>query len=139
MAHAPPVARMAVAKLKLWDNGSTLRISIDGPADLVTFVKENASEWTKHANINFSWVAVGAPTDVRVQVDASAAGGGQSYIGTDARGIEEGEYTMELHLPARGGKSNRTTVLHEFGHMLGLHHEHQALRGTQGGASAIFF
>ncbi len=47
-------------------------------------------------------------------------GGSWSYIGTDATRLPLESFTMNL------GFIDRTTVLHEFGHALGLIHEHQS-------------
>ena len=48
------------------------------------------------------------------------SGGSWSYIGTDALHIPKESKTMNL------GFIDRSTVMHEFGHALGLIHEHQS-------------
>ena len=48
------------------------------------------------------------------------AGGSWSYIGTDAATIPKESFTMNL------GFVDRSTILHEFGHSIGLIHEHQS-------------
>ena len=50
----------------------------------------------------------------------SYPGGSWSYIGADAATIPKESFTMNL------GFVDRSTVLHEFGHSLGLIHEHQS-------------
>ena len=47
-------------------------------------------------------------------------GGSWSYIGTDAATIPKESFTMNL------GFVDRPTILHEFGHSIGLIHEHQS-------------
>ncbi len=47
-------------------------------------------------------------------------GGSWSYLGTDATSIPLESFTMNL------GFVDRPTILHEFGHSLGLIHEHQS-------------
>ena len=56
--------------------------------------------------------------DIRINFDIYA--GSWSYLGTDAKTIPYNEATMNF------GWFNISTVLHEFGHMLGLIHEHQS-------------
>ena len=46
--------------------------------------------------------------------------GSWSYLGTDATRVPKESFTMNL------GFVDRPTVLHEFGHSLGLIHEHQS-------------
>ena len=50
----------------------------------------------------------------------STAGGSWSYIGTDASRIPLESFSMNL------GFVDQSTVMHEFGHALGLIHEHQS-------------
>ena len=51
---------------------------------------------------------------------SSAGQGSWSYLGTDAARVPKECFTMNL------GFVDRPTVLHEFGHSLGLIHEHQS-------------
>ena len=102
---------------KLWQVGSTVRIRfLDGDATVQQKVKTIASEWTKHANIRFEFVGSG-DADVRIKFDTK--NGSWSYLGTDALAIPNDHETMNL------GFLDRRTVLHEFGHVLGLIEEHQ--------------
>ena len=50
----------------------------------------------------------------------STGQGSWSYLGTDATRVPKESFTMNL------GFVDRSTVLHEFGHSLGLIHEHQS-------------
>ena len=102
---------------KLWQVGSTIRIRFfDGDAATHEQVKSIASEWTKHANIRFEFVSTG---DAEVRVKFDKYNGSWSYLGTDALGIPKDRQTMNL------GFLDRRTILHEFGHVLGLIEEHQ--------------
>ena len=68
-------------------------------------------------NLNFVFVPSGQPADITITFDASS--GSWSYIGTDALLIPQGSATMNL------GWFDVATTMHEFGHVLGMVHEHQ--------------
>ncbi len=112
----PDKARSGV-RGKLWQVGSTIRIRfLDGDRSTHEKVKVIASEWTKHANIRFDFVNSGN-AEVRIKFDKRL--GSWSYLGTDALGVPKDSQTMNL------GFLDRHSVLHEFGHVLGLIEEHQ--------------
>lgn len=49
-----------------------------------------------------------------------------SLVGTAAESADADEHTMSLNLSSKRHPSRyRRTILHEFGHALGLKHEHQ--------------
>jgi len=102
---------------KLWINGSTLRIRFMGgtPAQQ-QIVREHAPKWTRHANLRFEFSD--AP-DAEIRVAFDPNDGAWSYVGTDNRGIPQDQPTMNL------GWQDEAVVLHEFGHAIGLAHEHQ--------------
>lgn len=106
---------------KQWPNGSLLKIRfLDGTAQQRDMVKEIALEWTRHANLDFDFVD--DPTaDVRVTFDAND--GAWSYVGTDNQSIPLHAATLNL------GWQDEAVILHEFGHMIGLSHEHQNPQG----------
>ena len=70
--------------------------------------------------LNLKFVDKKAPADVRISFDSG--GGSWSLVGTDCL-EEKNEPTMNF------GWFDVATVIHEFGHMLGLIHEHQNPRG----------
>ena len=76
-----------------------------------------ASEWSNYCAVQFKQVFTAAESDIRVDFQKS---GSWSYIGADAIHIPKESQTMNL------GFIDRGTVLHEFGHTLGLIHEHQS-------------
>lgn len=108
-------------KRKQWVNGSTLTVRfMDGTLSQQNMVKECASLWTEHANLNFEF------TDdprAKIRVTFDPNGGAWSYIGTDNLQIPLHAATLNL------GWLDKGVILHEFGHMIGLGHEHQSPHG----------
>lgn len=110
-------ARQLSARGKSWDNGDTIDIHFkDGTDNMKRLVKTWSEEWLQHANLKFRWGVSRNNSDIRISFSKSGA---YSYIGTDATRIDNRDETMNF------GWVDRATVLHEFGHMLGLKHEHQ--------------
>jgi len=115
-AQRPDKAR-DTGREKLWQAGSIVRIRfLDGDAKTHEMVKATAVEWTKYANLHFQFTTSG---DAEVRVKFNKSNGSWAYRGTDALGIPKDHETMNLGFP------DRRTVLHEFGHVLGLIEEHQ--------------
>jgi Astacin (Peptidase family M12A)/Bacterial pre-peptidase C-terminal domain len=102
---------------KLWMNGSTLRVKfLGGTAAQQAKAKEQAQWWTAFANLTFDFN--NAP-DAEIRISFDPDDGAWSYIGTDNRGIPTNQATMNL------GFMDGGTAGHEFGHAIGLAHEHQ--------------
>jgi serralysin len=121
--------RAAILKNSRWQPGDVISIRfLDGDPALQDRVRKVAKEWTKIANLTFDFVD-GAPSDIRI---AFAPGKGSwSYIGTVCRNIPEPQPTMNYGwLTAESDDAElRRVVLHEFGHAIGLIHEHQNPKG----------
>ncbi|MBT9487873.1 MAG: peptidase [Rubrivivax sp.] len=102
---------------KAWMNGSTLHVRfIGGSAAQRAKAQEQAGWWTAVANL--SLVFDNTPgAEIRISFDAND--GAWSYVGTDCRDIPLNEATMNL------GFLDGGTSAHEWGHALGLAHEHQ--------------
>jgi len=99
-----------------WTNGSALKVRfIGGTAEQHAVVKRFAPQWTEFANLRFEFDGA-ADAPIRI---AFADDGAWSYIGTDARSIPANQSTMNF------GWLDEAVVLHEFGHAIGLAHEHQ--------------
>jgi hypothetical protein len=102
---------------KAWMNGSTLQVRfMGGTAAQRTLVQEQAGWWTQHANLKFNFNNA-SNAEIRISFDPND--GAWSYVGTDAQGIPLNEATMNL------GFMDGGTTGHEFGHAIGLSHEHQ--------------
>lgn len=102
---------------KLWINGSTLRVRfLDGTAQEQAVAREQAAWWTAHANLHFDF---NNALDAEIRIAFDPGDGAWSYIGTDAKSIPQDQPTMNL------GFLDGGTAGHEFGHAIGLGHEHQ--------------
>jgi hypothetical protein len=115
----------AVERLKLWDNGRTLKVTfLDGDAATRQRIAAVAAEWEQHCNLKLAF-GVHARADLRITL---LGRGYASVVGTDARSTRADLPTMRLG-GFGSGTSDREVqrvVLHEFGHALGMIHEHQS-------------
>ena len=106
---------------KTWMNGTTLRVRfIGGSTAARAKAKKQALWWTEHANLHFEF---GDAADAEIRVTFDENDGAWSYVGTDNRGIPLDQPTMNL------GFLDGGTAAHEFGHAIGLAHEHQNPQG----------
>ncbi|PJZ44123.1 M12 family metallopeptidase [Leptospira brenneri] len=120
----PIVATRSVeVKGTRWKNGKIIRILFLGgtKAERQT-VRQFAVEWTRYANLTFEFFDSvsqlrGQKSDIRI--DFVQGDGANSAIGNEAEYFEQNERTMNLEWV------DKSTILHEFGHALGLDHEHQ--------------
>lgn len=101
----------------------------DGTPEAQARVREVAVQWTQYANLDFEFLA---PHERREAIDIGVSFAGEGYysaIGTRSRDkTERGKPSMMLggldRLVSRDGEEFQRVVLHEFGHALGLYHEH---------------
>ena len=117
-ARGPAGRMQAISPIgKTWMNGSTLRVRFMGgtPAQQAV-AREQAGWWMQVANLKFDFN--NAP-DAELRISFDPNDGAWSYVGTDCRGIPSNEATMNL------GFLDGGTAAHEFGHAIGLAHEHQ--------------
>jgi hypothetical protein len=109
--------RAAFEWAKLWPLGQNLRVSFIGGTEAQrNIVKQFAPQWSDHANIKFVF---GNDANAEIRIAFVPGDGAWSYLGTDCKSIPVGQPTMNL------GWQDEGVVLHEFGHALGLIHEHQ--------------
>jgi len=85
-------------------------------------------EWAHHTPALRFNIVDGKTGDIRISDDEGLKGN-WSAIGTQARHIDEDQPTMHLDR-TDDSKKFRSTALHEFGHALGLLHEHQHPQNT---------
>lgn len=117
--------RAAFEVKKLWQNGRTLRCKyLDGEAAIQAKVTAIAKEWEAYANIHFEFVTSGA---AEIRISFAEKGFSWSTVGTDALTVGASEATMnygwfDANTPL---SEYRRVVRHEFGHALGMIHEHQ--------------
>ncbi|MCW7481216.1 M12 family metallopeptidase [Leptospira kanakyensis] len=124
----PPVqptvtARSVEVKGTRWKNGQTIRILFLGGTNAERqMVRSTAIEWTRYANLTFEFFDSvkelrGQKSNIRI--DFVRGAGANSAIGKEAEYYKQNERTMNLEWV------DEATILHEFGHALGLDHEHQ--------------
>jgi hypothetical protein len=118
-----------------WPTNSTLRVCFyDGAAAARAAVAAVAREWTHYGSVSFDFgVGPGYRTcqsgdNVSMRVSFNASGY-WSLIGTQSIvHAKNNEVTMSLEKLDEldfASYEFKDTVLHEFGHALGFHHEHQ--------------
>ena len=115
----------AVAEVgALWKQDHINVFYMDGSFEMQRRVGKIARAWSDIIGIPFISVSDKYKSDVRVTF---AAGGSWSYIGTQALDISPKDPTMQLGWVTEHMEDTEMAqvVLHEFGHMVGLLHEHQ--------------
>jgi hypothetical protein len=126
-ANASPFEAAAV-RSKLWRPGRVLRVAfLDGVPEVQAKVRRYANEWTRYANIDFRF---GDDADAEIRISFTQRGS-WSALGTDAL-VEElfPKHTATMNygwltVDSTEAQYSRV-VLHEFGHALGMIHEHQS-------------
>ena len=113
---------------KRWPDGE-VTVSIEG-ADKETFklIEKAIAEWEQYTPGIKIKIKTDGPGDIRISLIRGGKGD-WSRIGTQAKNYPKDEVTMHLD-PDKDKSRFYATVLHEFGHALGLEHEHQHPDGT---------
>lgn len=119
----------AILEWPVWENGQTIKIKfLDGDSATQEKVKRIANEWTLYANLKFEYVSKDEYADIRIGFDRAGELGTEygawSELGKrSAYGSNLNRQTMRLGPLTASESSVRQTILHEFGHALGLVHE----------------
>lgn len=99
-------------------------------------VREAIDEWTWYASVEFEEATAAATSNIRILFDPND--GSWSYVGRQCEKVAVTDATMNLAWLDKSNPSlttnERAVILHQFGHVLGLLHEHQS---PAHGASAI--
>lgn len=119
----PAVEKAAADKAYRWQK-RTIRVAfLDGSNQLRQRVADAAKGWEEPSGLRFEFVTSG-PSDIRISFRHR---GHYSYIGTVAERIPNNQHTMNLQFTdATDTPEVKMITLHEFGHALGLIHEHQS-------------
>jgi hypothetical protein len=116
--------RAAIEIGKLWENGKQLRVKfLDGVPEVQSKVDAIAKEWQDVSNISFDFVTGAA----EIRVSFAEKGFSWSAVGTDALTRQPTKPTMNFGWlePNTSLREYQRVVRHEFGHALGMIHEHQ--------------
>jgi hypothetical protein len=130
--------RGVLNKFKIWPAGQTIYVCFrDGSALLKRAFVETADRWREGTSLTVDY---GPAPDYRLcaratQLDIAVSftdSGYWSYIGTDSRPLARTKATLNVEADDTVFQSPSSRlafdrlVLHEFGHALGLEHEHQS-------------
>jgi hypothetical protein len=114
----------AVLNRNLWQPGVTLRVRfLDGLPEVQEKVQRFAQGWTEFVNLALDF---GDAADAEIRI-SFRFNGSWSLVGTDSLGASLDEPTMNFGwlTPETPDDEYSRVVLHEFGHALGMIHEHQ--------------
>ena len=118
-------ARAAVERMKLWENGRRLRVKfLDGITEVKSKVAAIAKEWEAIANLTLDFVNSGA---AEIRISFAEEGFSWSTVGIDALTVPSSQATMNYGWlePNTSLREYQRVIRHEFGHALGMIHEHQ--------------
>lgn len=120
------LSEMAAETKKLWKPSQTLNVFFIGGSTIIKKrVLEYASIWSQYCSLTFTETNTAENSHIRISFDAP---GSWSFIGTDAFLIPKNQATINFGWLSDTLDENnfKQVVLHEFGHAIGLIHEHQS-------------
>lgn len=116
---------------RFWPKGQVLTIKfMEGVSELIRKkIRPHINKWRAHVNLDIKYVKDYENAEVRIEVISNKNVPSKTFTGTDAKHFQKNQNMSTMLLT---GISNNTpqdivafTVLHEFGHALGLVHAHQ--------------
>jgi hypothetical protein len=132
--------KAALQKDAKWKAGDAITVAfMSGDDTLKRRVREVAQHWTAPGLANLRLVFSDDP-DADVRIAFQTGDGSWSTVGTTCRQVPKGTATMNYGwIDANSSEEElRSVVLHEFGHALGLIHEHQnPVAGIQWNREAV--
>jgi len=124
----PPFSTISNRKMIVFQTITATFVSPRGTATQQEKVKKVVQEWYKYANLNFNFVTNRNAT-IRIAFEEDE--GSWSYVGRDNESIPKSQSTMNYGWVETGKNltvEDKSVILHEFGHCIGLLHEHQSSR-----------
>jgi hypothetical protein len=128
-------ARALSLKNNIWPrpaDGSPVILNVaffNGNEGLFDLVKETVKAWEKHANVVFQFLGIERLFDAHIRITFNGPRVFQSLVGTDSVAPNEvRQPSMTLGFTndvLQDEPQTKGLILHEFGHALGLMHEHQ--------------
>lgn len=124
-------ARAIISLGGKWVNGTPLHYYFFtsgrfGGDDTQQEVVRRAFKAWKDIGIGLTFTEVSSPQDAEIRIGFDHTDGSWSYVGTEVLNRGPSERTMNfgwnINVPGHNGID---TAIHEIGHTLGLHHEHQ--------------
>jgi serralysin len=109
----------------LWPKRSLTVHFLQGDPVVEKRVEKAAKEWTQYSGIAFVFGDFPDAADIRITFNPDS--GSWSYVGSCQSNLRAAEATMNFGwlTPDTDDTEYQRVVLHEFGHALGLLHEHQ--------------
>jgi hypothetical protein len=109
----------------LWKKTTLTVRFLEGDPVVQDKVRQTALEWNKYSGVQLRFTDSG---DADIRIGFRPDGGSNSYVGTCRPALGPSDETMNLGwlTPTTSDEEYRRVVLHEFGHALGLIHEHQS-------------